>query len=591
MNKRTLILATAAIVIAGLFALSGFAGIAPRLTQGIIAMTSQIPGADADHDDEKDEHAGHDHSADKEEGAEQDSDEGHEECDGDEPGHDEDEGDDPEDEEDGHEGHDHSADAEEDSSQPDKGEWAKYGIKVAVAGAGTLKNQLHLPGEIKLNEDRIAHIVPRASGIVREVAKSVGDTVSEGDVMAWVESAELSEAKVDYFAKWAELGSCKIELARAEEIQKNTSSFLKFLDDNPSLDGLQKINGSVMGENRSKLVSGYAEYVLAKSTYEREKSLFNKKIGSQEEYLAAENALKKANAEFAAARDSIGFSIERDLLERQRAQQVQEIELLGAERRLHLFGLTGTEIEGLSALANLDGGPGDSAQEEACTNPNCASRKMEQEIELREKPTESLKYEKLGWYPLRAPFSGIVIEKHITLGEKVSDDTDAFTVADLATVWVDLNVYQKDLLAIRKGMGVSISVQENRSSAQGVIQFVSPLVEKETRTALARVILPNADGQWRPGLFVNAIVLTGDEGAPVVIPKAALQNLDGETVVFIEEGEGFKPVPVSVGHDDGANVEIRTGLKSGQRYVVQGAFELKAQIITSGLDPHAGHGH
>jgi cobalt-zinc-cadmium efflux system membrane fusion protein len=92
-------------------------------------------------------------------------------------------------------------------------------------------------------------------------------------------------------------------------------------------------------------------------------------------------------------------------------------------------------------------------------------------------------------------------------------------------------------------------------------------------------------------LFVNALVLMGDKDAPVVIPKAALQKIGDETVVFVEEGDGFEPVPVSVGHDDGANVEIRSGLSNGQRYVVQGSFELKSQIITSGLGAHAGHGH
>jgi cobalt-zinc-cadmium efflux system membrane fusion protein len=603
MTKRTLTLAVSAGAIAGLITLSAFAGFTPRLTKGATAIAIQFLGAE-------DGHEGHDHSAHEAPKGKRDSDEGHDEDseheedhdehdedghEGEGAGHGDDEGHDEHEEDDGHEGHDHSARAEENLIQMDKAEWAKYGIKVAVAGAGTLENQLRLPGEIKLNEDRIAHIVPRAAGIVREVSRSVGDNVIEGDVMAWIESAELSEAKVDYFAKWAELGCCKIELARAEEIQKNTSSFLALLGNNPSLEDLQKINGSIMGENRSKLVSVYAEYVFARSAHEREKSLFEKKIGSEEEYLAAANAFKKANADFMAARDSVGFEIERELLDQRRKRQVQEIELLGAERRLHLLGLTDGEVEELPALAQLSSQSGDSQHEEVCADPNCEDCRNEKESESQEEAhghaAEPADHAKMGWYPLRAPFDGTVIGKHIALGEKVSDETDAFTVADLASVWADLNVFQKDLPFVRKGMGVSISVPENHAVGQGKIQFVSPVLEKETRTALARVILPNPDGQWRPGLFVDALVLMGGQDVPVKIPKTALQILDGETVVFIEDADGFEPMPVTVGHDDGASVEIQKGLKSGQRYVVEGAFELKSQIITSGLDAHAGHGH
>jgi cobalt-zinc-cadmium efflux system membrane fusion protein len=78
---------------------------------------------------------------------------------------------------------------------------------------------------------------------------------------------------------------------------------------------------------------------------------------------------------------------------------------------------------------------------------------------------------------------------------------------------------------------------------------------------------------------------------PLLIPKSALQNLEGEACVFVHHREGFKTQNVRVGRTNKTHAEIVSGLKVGQSYVTKGAFELKAKIVTSTLDSHAGHGH
>jgi cobalt-zinc-cadmium efflux system membrane fusion protein len=196
----------------------------------------------------------------------------------------------------------------------------------------------------------------------------------------------------------------------------------------------------------------------------------------------------------------------------------------------------------------------------------------------------------LAWYPLRAPFDGLVIEKHLTLGEKHGDDSNAFTVADLSSVWVDINVFQKDLPHVSKGQTVWVSTVGG-TNAQGAVAFVAPIVDHKTRTALARMVLPNPDRQWRPGLFVNAELAVGGDGASVVIPADAVQRMGGQAVVFVDEGDEFRAAAVSLGRRDATRVEILSGLSPGERVVVEGAFELKAKIVTSGLGAHAGHGH
>jgi cobalt-zinc-cadmium efflux system membrane fusion protein len=127
--------------------------------------------------------------------------------------------------------------------------------------------------------------------------------------------------------------------------------------------------------------------------------------------------------------------------------------------------------------------------------------------------------------------------------------------------------------------------------AEGVVSFISPVVDEETRTVLARVELPNRSGEWRPGLFITASVASGHRDAPLAVPKDAVQLLEGEQVVFIPEGDAFAPALVTTGLSNETHVEILSGLEPGQEYVAEGAFALKAEMITSGLDPHAGHGH
>ena len=192
-------------------------------------------------------------------------------------------------------------------------------------------------------------------------------------------------------------------------------------------------------------------------------------------------------------------------------------------------------------------------------------------------------------YQIVAPFDGTVIEKHITLGEVLTDDSVAFTIADLSTVWVELDVYQKDLPVVRKGQKVIIRVGYGIPDVEGSISYVGPVVGEETRTAIARVVLPNPRGELRPGLFVTGRVIADRIDVAVLVPKTALQTIEGKTCVFVATDEGFRPQPVTTGRSDDSHVEITSGLTPGQMYVSKGAFTLKAQLSKHTFG--GGHAH
>jgi cobalt-zinc-cadmium efflux system membrane fusion protein len=343
-------------------------------------------------------------------------------------------------------------------------ELIEFGIVIQQAAAGSLDTYVDLPGEIVINTDRQAHVVPRVSGIVREVYKKLGDPVKGGEVIAVIESSSLADTKAEFLA--------------ARE-----------------------------------------RFDLAEVNFSREERLWKKKISSEQEYLEARQVLVEAR-----------------------------INRRSVEQKLHALGFAEDYLK-----------------------------------QLPEHPDQSFTR-----YEMKAPFDGVVIQKHISLGEALRADSEAFIVADLSTVWVDINIYQKDLTAVNKGQKVIVDIGHGFDSVESTLSYVGPLVGEETRTALARAVLDNSQGQLRPGMFITARVATNSVNVRVMIPKTALQTVEGKTVVFVRDNDGFESRTVVVGRDNGIQVEIIDGLDVGDRYVSEGAFTLKAQLSKSafGGDDH-----
>jgi cobalt-zinc-cadmium efflux system membrane fusion protein len=190
--------------------------------------------------------------------------------------------------------------------------------------------------------------------------------------------------------------------------------------------------------------------------------------------------------------------------------------------------------------------------------------------------------ESLQAYEVKASIAGTIIAKEVTTGELAPEGKVMFTIADLGTVWADLNVSQRDFQSLRLGQHAIVEAGYGVAKSEGPIIYLSPFGAETTQTLLARVELSNVEGQWKPGLFVSGEVLVAESQVATAVKASALQTFRDWDVVFLNEGNVFQAIPVELGRRDAEWVEIVGGVASGQRYAAENSFVVKADIGRSG---------
>jgi cobalt-zinc-cadmium efflux system membrane fusion protein len=322
------------------------------------------------------------------------------------------------------------------------------GIAVLKAAPAVIHTAVTLPGEIRFNEDRTAQVVPLLGGIVQAVQANIGQAVKKGQVLALIASRELSD-------------------------------------------------------QRSQLLTAEKRLAVARTTFTREKKLWEEKISAEQDYIQARQAMQEAE------------------IEQNNAQQ--KLRALGSNR---------------GAAGNLNS------------------------------------------YELRAPFDGMVVEKHISLGQSVKPDSVLFTVSDLTTVWAEVAVPASDLGNVRVGENVVVKASAFNAKVNGKVAYVGSLLGAQTRTATARIVLANPNTAWRPGMFVNVDVETSSDQreVPVAVNASGVQTVENKPTVFVRVPGGFTAQPVKLGRADATNVEVNAGLTTGQEYAAAGSFVIKAEL-------------
>jgi cobalt-zinc-cadmium efflux system membrane fusion protein len=190
--------------------------------------------------------------------------------------------------------------------------------------------------------------------------------------------------------------------------------------------------------------------------------------------------------------------------------------------------------------------------------------------------------ESLQSYEVRSQMDGTIIEKDAAVGESVSDNQTLYVVADLGSVWVDLSVYRRDFPRLKKGQIVLIDAGDGSKPATSTISYISPFGTENTQTMLARTVLNNQAGDWRPGLFIKAEVTLENYKAALAVKAEAIQTFRDWEVVFMQDGETYEIRPLEIGRRDNEWVEVLSGIQPETPYASGNSFLLKAELGKAG---------
>jgi cobalt-zinc-cadmium efflux system membrane fusion protein len=265
--------------------------------------------------------------------------------------------------------------------------------------------------------------------------------------------------------------------------------------------------------------SAAAEIKLAQQTYDRTKGLYEKTVVPGKNLQSAEHDLEvaKATAENNAASTKAS--------------------LTAARRHLLILGLNDAAIDALGTRQGL-----------AAT------------------------------FPLNSPIDGVVVERNATIGATVGTDANVFKIIDTSRVWVDANVFEKDLSRVRVGQGVKLTVTAFPGTTfSGRVIFVNSVVDPDSRTVKVRTEVPNPDGRLKPDMFANVEIITDVNGTAISVPQSAVLDDGGKSIVFVADGIDYKQRQVQLGIKSGDRVEIVDGLNSGDRVVTKGNYLLLQQ--------------
>ena len=265
--------------------------------------------------------------------------------------------------------------------------------------------------------------------------------------------------------------------------------------------------------------SAAAEIKLAQQTYDRTKALFEKTVVAGKNLQSAEHDLEVARA---TAENNAAST---------------KATLIAARRHLLILGLNDAAIDALA------------------TKPGLAAT-----------------------FSLNSPIDGTVVERDATIGATVGTDANVFKIIDTSRVWIDANVFEKDLPRVRIGQGVKVTTTAFPGTTfSGRVIFINSVVDSESRTVKVRTEVPNPDGRLKPDMFANVEIITDVNSTAISVPQSAVLEDNGKSLVFVAEGNGYKQKQVQLGIKNGDRVEIIDGLNAGDRVVIKGNYLLLQQ--------------
>ncbi len=492
------------------------------------------------------------------------------------------------------------------------------GIRVEPARYRPVQNILTVPGTVEASTERVAKITPPVAGRVVRVLVNLGDTVRTGQPLVILDSYEVAQAHAaEHQAESAvQQAKARLETARAEinqaqagvaqaraevrQAQTRQSSAQVAVRNQRALARAGAFSQAPLQAAQSELSEAQFELLAAQTevqthlvALQRTERLFKEGIASRAELEQAqlEHRQDQARAERARARvENAKQTLARerrvfsgDLLSRQ-AVQATEAEVRAAEGDVQRArqgviraqqDVRRAQKEEAAALTALNG----------ARQALIAARANLYALEGTGHAEGSG-----GKITLFAPFGGVIAQQLATLGETVERSTTLFLLENLNSVIVQASIPEKEVARVRAGQRVEVTVAAYPNVRfPGTVRTLATRVDEKTRALAARCLVSNQGRRLRPEMFAQVHLAAGPKRSVILVPQNAVVGEEGARAVFVAEGEGYERRTVQVGETRGAQVEIREGLKAGERVVVAGAFVLQSEAQKGELSE--GHAH
>ena len=194
--------------------------------------------------------------------------------------------------------------------------------------------------------------------------------------------------------------------------------------------------------------------------------------------------------------------------------------------------------------------------------------------------------ESLQNYNIKAPIAGLVVKRDIQVGEATGEDP-LFVIVDHSDVWVELDIFVRDLAQIKTGQSVLVETLDAKDQVTATIDWVSPLTSHASQSVRARLTVPNKEGVFRPGQFIRGHVTIAEHEVALAVRQSAVQSFRDFQVVFARFDDVYEVRMLELGRRNRDWVEVLGGIDAGTQYVTENSYLIKADIEKSG----ASHDH
>ncbi|MEW4568985.1 efflux RND transporter periplasmic adaptor subunit [Tautonia sp. JC769] len=457
------------------------------------------------------------------------------------------------------------------------------GIMTTEVKAGPVTQVFNAPGQIIPDEAQHAYITPRAPGVVRDVLVQIGQQVEEGELLAQIDSQEVADARLNLINALQQLEVARARLNWRETTYTNAIAMLEALKQGMPPEEIQEqFADRPVGRTREELLRAYSQYHLSGYEENLYENLRDKDAVAPARYrveqaeFGVDRAIYRGLMDRLAFEETLEYTLARQRLREARTSVKVELETLrvlnaSAEEILDRFesGELTRDAPGRSPLRTL------SMTADAAIDP---SRDLDELRRSEGTPVST--------YDIRAPFAGTILERgRVVPGVVIDGREQLFTMADLDEVWVEAHVHEGDFFLLREARGGSVRFSAAAYPGrvfEGKVLYTGDLVDEKSRTIRMIAEARNPDRLLKPGMFVQIRVQAKDPRELPLVPSSAILTEGDEHFVFVQvDTERFERRVIETGrrNEEEDVVSVVEGLEPGDRVVVAGAFELKAELI------------